>query len=352
MRGEKDLRLSSLLIMWYNINKRDLPWRNTTDPYIIWISEIILQQTRVNQGYNYFDRFVKKYPAVDFLANADESEVLKLWQGLGYYSRARNLHNSAKMITSEYGGVFPYEYKEILSLKGVGEYTAAAIASFAYNQPYAVVDGNVYRVLSRIFAIDEPINSSGGKKIFAELAQTLLNESEPGLHNQAIMEFGALQCVPFSPNCGICPVSSMCLAYAQNKVGLYPVKERKQKVTNRYFNYFDIRCGDSMFLHMRTAKDIWQNLYELPLVETKKALSIEELQEEGGFKEFFTNTDNIYIRCVSQIKHVLSHQIIYAVFYQVEVKNMLSVKDCLEIKIDTVDDFPVSRLVHKYLELL
>ncbi|NDV93825.1 A/G-specific adenine glycosylase [Dysgonomonas sp. 521] len=350
MSVEKDLRLSSILIKWYGINKRDLPWRNVDDPYAIWLSEVILQQTRVDQGYAYFNRFIQSYPTVDLLAKADESEVLKIWQGLGYYSRARNLHAAAKSIVEDYNGVFPHEFKDVLKLKGVGEYTASAIVSFAYNEPYAVVDGNVYRVLSRIFAIEEPIDSGKGKKVFAELARELLDESNAGLHNQAIMEFGALQCVPVSPDCGICPASEVCLAYAQNNVGRYPKKEGKQKVKNRYFNYIDIRDGDCMYLHKRTAKDIWQNLYELPLVETDKEMTVEELQRDDNFIQLFKNTSGIKIKEIKRLKHVLSHQVIYTVFYKAEAAGARLDNAYLRIKAGDVDGYPVSRLVHKYLE--
>jgi len=352
MSKKENLRLSTILIQWYNENKRDLPWRNTTDPYIIWISEVILQQTRVDQGYDYFNRFVKRFPTVDLLANADEDEVLKLWQGLGYYSRARNLHAAAKMIMDRFDGKFPYEYKDVLSLKGVGEYTAAAIVSFAFDEPYAVVDGNVYRVLSRIFAIDEPIDSGRGKKAFAELAQTLLDESRPGLHNQAIMEFGALQCVPVSPDCENCPALSICIAYDRGRVSTYPVKEGKQKTKNRYFNYFDIHYGDNVFLHKRVEKDIWQNLYELPLVETSEELSVEDVSSNDDVKALLGTAESVKIKYVTQVKHVLSHQIIYATFYKVIVDKVLLSDEYVKVKEEDVDNYPVSRLVHKYLELL
>jgi len=352
MKMEKNLRLSSILIRWYNENKRDLPWRDTTNPYFIWLSEVILQQTRVVQGYSYFNKFIQKYPTVDLLAKADETEVLKLWQGLGYYSRARNLHAAAKTIVKDYNGIFPKEYKEVLKLKGVGEYTAAAVVSLAYNKPYAVVDGNVYRVLSRIFAIADPIDSTKGKKIFAELAQELLDDSNAGLHNQAIMEFGALQCVPVSPKCDICPASGICMVYAQKKVAEYPKKEGKQKIRNRYFNYFDIHVGDNMFLHQRKKKDIWQNLYELPLVETEKELSIEELQDTEPFKKLFESAVNVKIQYMKQIKHILSHQIILAYFYKAEVTDIQLNGDYIQIKSSDVDEYPVSRLVHKYIEQL
>jgi A/G-specific adenine glycosylase len=345
------MHFSAVLAEWYLEHKRILPWRDEKDPYKIWISEIILQQTRVDQGYSYFNRFVEKYPAVELLANAEADDVLKLWQGLGYYSRARNLHAAAKAIVDKYGGVFPHEYKDVLSLKGVGEYTAAAIVSFAYNRPYAVVDGNVYRVLSRIFAIEDPIDSGKGKKLFKELAEALLDKSNPGLHNQAIMEFGALQCVPASPDCLNCPASSLCLAYAQDKVSRYPVKMGKVKNKERYFNYFDIRCGDFMYLHKRVRKDIWQGLYELPLVETGKSLSLKELQGEEDFRKLFP-AGEIRIRYMAGMKHVLSHQTIFATFYMVEASDILLDKEYLKIKVEESDGYPVSRLVHKYLEAL
>ncbi|MFV0537975.1 MAG: A/G-specific adenine glycosylase [Dysgonomonas sp.] len=352
MRMEEDLRLSSILIDWYNVNRRDLPWRNTANPYLIWLSEVILQQTRVDQGYSYYNKFAERYPTVELLANAEEDEVLKLWQGLGYYGRARNLHSTAKFIVREYNGVFPSRYKDVLSLKGIGEYTAAAIVSFAYNQAYAVVDGNVYRVLSRVFAIDEPIDSSSGKRLFSELATTLLDDSNAGLHNQAIMEFGALQCTPVSPDCVNCPASSLCLAYDRGEVGKYPVKAGKVKNRSRYFNYFDIRVGGFMYLHKRTDKDIWQGLYELPLVESDRDLMMDELSEEAGFRNLFS-TGEIQVRYITKMKHVLSHQTIYAIFYQVEIPESLLVDDrYLKIKIEEVDLYPVSRLSHKYLEAL
>lgn len=351
MKYNNEQRLSSVLTNWYKQNKRDLPWRDTTDPYVIWISEIILQQTRVDQGYSYFNRFIKEMPSVDKLAAASEDQVLKLWQGLGYYSRARNLHAAAKMIMDIYNGVFPRLHKEVLSLKGIGDYTAAAIVSFAYNEPYAVVDGNVYRVLSRVFGIDHPIDSSKGKKEFAALAQELLDKENPGLHNQSIMEFGALQCVPVSPDCANCPASPMCVAYAQHKVSSYPVKEAKQKTRNRYFNYLDIRDHEYMFLHKRDKKDIWQNLYELPLVETEQAVTFEELQSLPACNSILGGLHVCKVSLVSQYKHVLSHQVIYALFYKVDVKDA-ECQDYIKIKSEDIDHYPVSRLVHKYLENL
>jgi len=343
-------RFSSSIISWYEIHKRDLPWRDTTDPYIIWLSEIILQQTRVEQGYSYFMKFVQRFPIVKDLANADEDEVLKLWQGLGYYSRARNLHATAKIITTKYSGIFPPVYKDILALKGVGEYTTAAILSFSYNQPYAVVDGNVYRVLSRVFGIEEPIDTTKGKKIFAELAETLLDKKNPGLYNQAIMDFGALQCVPVSPNCTECPIADFCFALAENKISELPKKQGKQKSRNRYFNYLDIRFEDTIYLQKRTGKDIWQNLYELPLIESDVPLTLEQLEEEESFQNIFQNATISFISIPVQLKHILSHQVIYASFYRINIQAGLLGSSFLSVKTEDLDSFAVSRLVEKYLE--
>lgn len=349
MDDRKDLRLSNILVDWYDNNKRDLPWRDTTDPYIIWLSEVILQQTRVNQGYDYFVRFTERFPSVVDLAKADEHEVLKLWQGLGYYSRARNLHKAAQMVMTNFGGVFPSNYKDILSLNGIGGYTAAAIASFSYNQPYAVVDGNVYRVLSRIFAIDTPIDTTQGKKDFALLAQALLDDRNAGLHNQSIMEFGALQCVPVSPDCSICPAVDMCVAYAKNNVSAYPQKQGKTKVRHRYFNYLDIHEGNDRFLNKRAERDIWQGLYEFPLIMTDEKVDLQYLIALPAFHELLGDA---MLKCISfevEYKHVLSHQIIHATFYRLVVANFDS-KDYLRIETGKVGEYAVSRLVEKYLD--
>lgn len=342
-------RFSSVIESWYLVNKRDLPWRETSNPYYIWLSEVILQQTRVDQGYAYYMRFVEQYPFVTDLAAAKEDDVLKLWQGLGYYSRARNLHAASRIIADKYKGEFPTEYKDILSLKGVGEYTAAAIASFAYNMPYAAIDGNVYRVLSRVFAIDEPIDSPKGKKIFRELADSLLDQQNPGLYNQSIMEFGALQCTPVNPGCTICPIGDMCLSYAADSVCHYPKKAGKQKTRNRYFNYIDIRSGEFMYLQKRTAKDIWQNLFELPLIESEKELDISDLQKDERFRSLFNNEESIKITPPICLKHVLSHQIIYASFYRIYIDRLI---ECPFTKIlaSDIDNYAVSRLVERYLE--
>lgn len=339
---------SNAIENWYKEYKRELPWRDSADPYVIWISEIILQQTRVVQGYDYFVRFMKRFPDVATLAEADEDEVMKYWQGLGYYSRARNLHAAAKSMN----GVFPKTYPEVRALKGVGEYTAAAICSFAYNMPYAVVDGNVYRVLSRYLGIDTPIDSTEGKKLFAAVADELLDRKNPALYNQAIMDFGAIQCSPQTPNCMFCPLADSCAALAKGTVAELPVKQHKIKTTNRYFNYIYVRMGACTFIHKRTADDIWKNLFELPLVETDINLSEEEFLSSASFRSLIAEGEVPEVRLVFRnVKHVLSHRVIYANFYEVVLpENSRSFSEYQCIRMEDLEQYPVSRLVHAFLE--
>lgn len=346
--------ISTILIDWYQVNKRDLPWRDTTDPYRIWISEIILQQTRVNQGIDYYLRFVNRFPTVKILAEADEDEVLKYWQGLGYYSRARNLYKAAQQITTNFKCIFPHKHSDVLQLSGIGDYTAAAICSLAFNQPYAVVDGNVYRVLSRLFGIETPIDIGAGKKEFAELAQNLLSETEPALHNQAMMEFGALQCVPVSPDCENCPLQSVCQAYKLNLIASLPVKSKKTKVSNRYFNYLFIKYKDKTFLQKRTAKDVWQNLYEFPLLESDRLYSLAELIENRSFQELFSGIGQVdSIETTNPIKHILSHRVIIAQFITVTVSELNEkLQQFSEVPLSEIDRFAVSRLMELFLEKL
>lgn len=299
------------LVQWYLQNKRDLPWRNTTDAYVIWLSEIILQQTRVEQGLPYFYRFVERYPNVSSFAAAHEDEVLKLWQGLGYYSRGRNMLKTAKLVQEQYHGKFPQRYDDLIKLKGIGEYTAAAIASFSANEVKAVVDGNVYRVLARYFGIDEPINSTGGKKTFQQLANSLINKQTPGLHNQAIMEFGAMLCKPKNPACGICPVHLDCFAFKNNATTALPVKLKTLKIRERFFNYFLVTDGDSVLMNKRGDKDIWANLYDFPMVETTSLLPLPELLDHPMVKDFFGNEIKISGDIVPLQKHILTHQRLY-----------------------------------------
>lgn len=342
------MAFAQILIKWYEENKRSLPWRDSTDPYLIWISEIILQQTRVAQGYDYFLRFVDRFPDVKSLAEADEDEVMKYWQGLGYYSRARNLHAAAKSMN----GTFPTLYKEVLALKGVGEYTAAAICSFAYGMPYAVVDGNVYRILSRYLGIGIPIDTTEGKKMFAEAANELLDREQPALYNQAIMDFGALQCVPQSPACLFCPLSDSCAALALGKVDEYPVKQHKTKVTNRYFNYVYLRQGEYVFVTKRTGNDIWKNLYEFPLIETLREYSEQELISSEEFLAWVGDLKRCVVKSVSRgVKHVLSHRIIYANFYEVELlDDSFEPSAGQKVSLEELHRLPVSRLIHSFLE--
>ncbi len=307
---------------WYNEHKRDLPWRNSIDPYTIWISEIILQQTRVNQGLPYFQKFNKNYPTVFDLAEAPENKVMKDWEGLGYYSRARNLHAAAKQIVSDFDGNFPNTHKEILKLKGVGDYTAAAISSFAYNLPHAVVDGNVFRVLARVFGIYTPINTGTGKKEFDVLAAKMLFKKDPATYNQAIMEFGALQCVPKSPDCGICPLKGECFAFGNGKVEDLPVKEKKTYDRKRYFNFALLENKDKVLVERREGSDIWKHLYQFPMIEHSSLMEVEQmLAEVDAFTE---GSGNITINKVEDIAaHKLSHQTIYCRIFEISVEGDL-----------------------------
>ena len=340
------------LIGWYEENKRDLPWRDTKDPYRIWISEIILQQTRVAQGYDYFVRFMKRFPDVFTLAEAEEDEVMKYWQGLGYYSRARNLHAAARSM-AEAGG-FPVVYQDVLALKGVGEYTAAAICSFAYDMPYAVVDGNVYRVLSRWMGIDAPIDSTQGKKLFAQVAQELMDKKRPAIYNQAIMDFGALQCTPSSPNCLFCPLSDSCLALAQGKVDALPVKQHKTKVTHRFFNYIYVRTGGYTFIRKRTGNDIWKNLYEPLLIETDTDLSENIEVFEQKLLDVLGKTPWHFLKPVKQgVKHVLSHRIIHANFYELVLpEDFGALEGYQRVAEEDLYKFAVSNLVSQFFSLI
>lgn len=336
------------LLAWYAENKRELPWRGTTDPYRIWISEIILQQTRVAQGYDYFLRFMERFPDVAQLAEASEDEVLKYWQGLGYYSRARNLHEAAKSMN----GRFPETYEGVRALKGVGDYTAAAICSIAYNMPYAVVDGNVYRVLSRYLGIDTPIDSTEGKKLFAALADEMLDKVHPGTYNQAIMDFGAVQCTPQNPACLYCPLADSCSALSQGRVLSLPVKQHKTKTTDRYFNYLLVRQGDGIYIHKRTGNDIWKNLFELPLVETEADLAEDDFRVLPQVRALMDEAGQPLLRCVCRgVKHVLSHRVIHANFYEMLMPAEAgALKEYQRVAVDDLERYAVPRLVHAFLE--
>lgn len=349
------------LLGWFDHHGRDLPWRGIQDPYRIWLSEIILQQTRVAQGIDYWRRFVERFSDVQSLAEASEDEVLKLWQGLGYYSRARNLHTAARQIVAL--GRFPNTFEEIKQLKGVGDYTAAAIASFAFHLPVAAVDGNAYRVLARVFGIDTPINTTQGKRLFTELAQSLLPVDRPHDFNQAMMDFGATLCTPSSPNCGGCPLVNRCEAYRYNKVEALPVKEKKLKVKTRHFIYIYLRCQGQVPIHRRPSGDIWQGLYEPLMIEwggeeqTDKA-SIENFSDSPSEAqslqaiERFLAAPFTSVRVVCRgLRHVLTHRVIIADCFLIETDSRPVLPDSY-FWIDEVDldRYAVPRLVERMLE--
>jgi A/G-specific adenine glycosylase len=339
------------LLAWYDANKRDLPWRNIQDPYKIWLSEVILQQTRVNQGWEYYLRFIKKYPTVAALASAPEHDVLKLWQGLGYYSRARNLHTAAQSIVKDHNGKFPKDYDSIRALKGVGEYTAGAIASIAYNLHFPAVDGNVMRVYSRLFGIITPVDSTDGKKKIYETALELLPAKNPGTYNQAVMELGAMVCLPSKPDCENCPVQNACYAFSHKKVADFPVKQSKTKVRNRYLNYLVIRNGDKVLIRVRGAKDIWQGLHDFPLAETSKPLSPKEFLKAKKWEEIIPVSKPLIKDVSDEYIHILSHQKLFTRFYNIVAAHKLTKvpADCFWIKIKDIEDYAVPKLIDIYI---
>jgi len=311
---------------WYDPEKRPMPWKAEKNPYLIWLSEVILQQTRVDQGLPYFNRFKNKYPTVKSLAEAPEDEVMKLWEGLGYYSRARNLHSSAKFVVKNLNGVFPTTYEDLLMLKGVGPYTASAIASFAFDLPHAVVDGNVYRVLSRVFGIEDAIDTSLGKKKFDLLAHELLDKNLPAKYNQAIIDFGATQCSPKLPSCNDCPFSHHCYAIANNQIDFFPVKSKKGERKTRFFNYLVINNKNQVIISKRTQKDIWQNLYEFPVIESDNLVTLEELRQNSFFQMLLSD-DFQLLRSSKPFQQNLTHQKIISRFFELEVKKIFFTKN-------------------------
>lgn len=326
---------SLALLRWFNENGRSLPWRETTDPYAIWLSEVILQQTRIQQGWVYWERFLERFPKVEDLASASEDEVLRLWQGLGYYSRARNLHKAAKQVVEH--GSFPNTMEELKQLKGVGDYTAAAIGSISFNLPVAVVDGNVYRVLTRYFGISTPINAPEGKKEFAQLAQSLLPKNEPSTYNQAIMDFGAIQCTPASPRCLICPLAETCEALRSGKVGELPVKLKNLKIKTRHLEYVYIRCQGQTAIHRRLAGDIWQGLWEPLLFENQPIPTFDAPLQ----------------LLKKDVKHILTHQRLLADFYLLDIeKRPVLPEKYIWVDETTLDQYALPRLIELLLEAL
>jgi len=345
------MSFSDKILNWYQQNKRDLPWRSTNNPYNIWLSEIMLQQTRVAQGTPYYLKFIEAFPTVEDMANASEEQILKLWQGLGYYSRARNLHATSKMIVADYGGKFPNTYKELLKLKGVGDYTASAIASICFNEPQAVVDGNVYRVLARYFGIDKPINSTEGVKYFKTLAQELLHKNNVRDYNQGIMEFGAIQCAPKNPYCLHCPLNDGCIALKEGKVNVLPVKLKKTKVRNRYFNYLvpvliDNKGSKQSILRQRKGKGIWQNLWEFPLLESESEFTLEQIENEYTRIIDFNEKVSIRLFNTKTVVHKLSHQHLNTKFWILE--GNFSSKE--GVSTAELEKFPVPVLIADFMK--
>lgn len=339
---------SKEIIKWYRINKRDLPWRKTRDPYKIWISEIILQQTKVNQGRPYYERFIKRFPTIQDLAKSSQDDVLKLWQGLGYYSRARNLHFSANMIMQEFSGKFPENYTDILKLKGIGEYTAAAIASFCFSLPYAVVDGNVIRLLSRFFGINIPFDTSEGKRSFQQLANRLLDKNHAATHNQAIMEFGSLQCKPKTPSCQLCNLKISCIAFSQKSTQDYPVRRNKIKTRNRFLHFFIINNQDNFFIRKRK-KGVWKGLYEFPLLEFKKEKEVEKVLKSPEIKSLLKSRSFRIKKVSEKITYLLSHQRLHVRFWHIN-SDKFSSSEYDSITLNKLKKLPVPNLIDKYLE--
>ncbi|MCX6189760.1 MAG: A/G-specific adenine glycosylase [Bacteroidetes bacterium] len=344
---------SNSLIHWFIQNKRELPWRKTKDPYKIWLSEIILQQTRVDQGLPYYNRFVKKYPTLNSLAKAPDDEVMKLWQGLGYYSRARNLLFTARQIKLQYKGKFPNTLVELKKLKGIGDYTAAAIASFAFNLKHPVLDGNVYRFMTRLFGIETPIDKLETKTaIMAILTELITEVNDPATFNQAIMEFGALHCTPQTPQCSTCPFNQACYAFKENKIKAIPVKGKSVVVRDRYFNYFVfVTKKDSLYIKKRTEKDVWHNLFDFPLIETTKPLAPKKLWLDPIFLEWTSKTKISKISIQKPVLHKLTHQNLYVTFYIVNITKFLNLKKSpiFEIEKNIINSFAVPKIIDLFL---
>jgi len=341
------MSFSDKILDWYTSNKRNLPWRETKDPYLIWLSEIMLQQTRVAQGTPYYLKFAKRFPKINDLAEASEEEVLKLWQGLGYYSRARNLHATAKYVAFELGGEFPSNYSNLLKLKGVGDYTASAIASICFNEPKPVVDGNVFRVLARYFGVNKPINSSEGTKYFKQLATEVMNVDNVRDYNQGIMEFGSLQCAPKNPDCSTCPLNESCVALQKNLVSELPVKIKKTKIKKRNFNYLVVlNAQNKICLRKRTGKGIWQNLWEFPLLESEGEIEKKEIskhiRELTGIEEF----ESVHLYNENIIIHKLSHQHLHTRFWIIKTNEPLT----NGVSMSTIEKYAVPVLLADFIK--
>ncbi len=343
------MNVSQCVGKWYDLNKRELPWREKKNPYTIWISEVILQQTRIKQGLNYYYKFKKRFPTVFDLAQAPIEDVLKIWQGLGYYSRARNMHKTARIIVDRFNGEFPSELSLLKQLPGIGDYSAAAIASLAFNIPVAAIDGNVYRLLARYYGISSCIDTARGKKEFFEAASEILDTNNPGRFNQSMIELGALVCFPKNPICNECPVNDSCYALKNNKISDLPKKKKKARQIHRYFYYLAILQNNCLFLKQRTEKDIWAFLYDFPLIETSKKTNIEELVNESDWKILFKRNKVSITNISSEYNHVLSHQIIHAWFIEVNVNAIFSSDNLYSVGFNEIENYPVPRLIEKFL---
>ncbi len=315
--------MHSLVINWYKTNLRDLPWRKNKDPYSIWLSEIILQQTQVIQGLPYYERFIKNFPTVKDLALAKEEDILKLWQGLGYYSRARNLHFAAKQIVTNYSSIFPNNYKELIKLKGIGDYTASAIASIAYGEVVPAIDGNALRVISRVFNIDLPVDKKDGKKAIKDLMIKIIDTKNPGDFNQAIMELGAMVCKPKNPNCNNCPLQEKCLSFEKENFLERPVKSRKTKVANIYIDYLILSSKEGIVMQQRDNKGIWKSLYEFPNITSNN--KFEDFEHLRFLRTKFSLKDN-EIQFVKELKHKLTHRNLYIRFFKCELQQSKGIK--------------------------
>jgi A/G-specific adenine glycosylase len=345
-------QFSTLLLKWNREkNIREMPWKGEKDPYRIWLSEIILQQTRVEQGLKYYNSFITNFPDIHQLAKAKDEKVFKLWEGLGYYSRCRNLLAAARFISQELNGKFPDTHESIRALKGVGPYTAAAISSFAFNQPHAVVDGNVFRVLARVFGIQLPIDATEGKKYFTALAQELLDKKQPGLYNQAIMDFGAVQCKPAAPLCTACVFRGNCIAFLKKKTGQLPVKEKKIRIRKRWFYYVLLEYRNEIAIRQRTGKDIWQNLYEFPLIEADQELGQQQVLNEVAGNKWLLKKDYTLLVVSPLFKQQLSHQLIAGQFFKLQLKKKpVLPQGWLWVTRSAFNQFAFPRFINQYLQ--
>ncbi len=346
----RHIQFSKMLLKWNREqNNRQMPWKGEKDPYKIWLSEIILQQTRVEQGLSYYNRFIKAYPDIHKLAKVPDERIFKLWEGLGYYSRCRNLISTARYISKERKGKFPETYEEIRSLKGIGPYTAAAISSFAFNLPYAVVDGNVFRVLSRLFGVDKPIDTTAGKKYFTSLAGSLLDKKQPGIYNQAIMDFGAVVCKPVSPLCHQCIFQKSCVAFLQNKVNELPVKEKKMRIRKRWFYYLVMEYENKLAIRQRTAKDIWQQLYEFPMIEMPDKTDIKKILAWAEKEKLLKKSKYVTVNISAMHKQQLSHQLIAAQFISIRLSGKPPYfKDLIWVRKDRLKRYAFPKIITQY----